>query len=146
MRDFPLGRVGYRTIAVDESGDGFALSVNGVPVFCRGACWVPPDVITLNASRDEVRSTLERVRAAGMNMVRITGTMVYEHDDFYDLCDELGILVWQDFMFANMDYPIDDPEFLAGVEKEAAQLVAVCAGTLQSPWCAAAVRSSNRPR
>jgi beta-mannosidase len=123
-REFPLGNVGYRTITVDDSGDGFALVVNGVPVFCRGACWVPPDVITLNAGRDEVRRTLERVRAAGMNMVRITGTMVYERDDFYDLCDELGILVWQDFMFANMDYPIDDPEFRAGVENEAAQLVA----------------------
>ena len=51
VRELPLGRVGYRTIVVDESGDGFALSVNGVPLLSRGACWVPPDVITLNASR-----------------------------------------------------------------------------------------------
>ncbi len=119
----PLGHVGYRTVTVDTSDGGFALAINGVPIFCRGACWVPPDVVTLNAAPCELRSVLGRVRAAGMNMVRLTGTMVYEHDDFYDLCDELGILVWQDFMFANMDYPIDDPAFRAGVDAEVAQLL-----------------------
>ena len=59
-----------------------------------------------------------------MNMLRVGGTMVYESDDFYDLCDELGILVWQDFMFANMDYPEDDAAFVASVVDEATQLLA----------------------
>jgi beta-mannosidase len=121
--DVALGRVGYRTITVDRSGDGFSLSVNGVPVFCRGACWVPPDVVSLNAPLVEFRATLERMRAAGMNMVRVTGTTVYERDEFYGLCDELGILVWHDFMFANMEYPVDDADFRAAVVEEADQVV-----------------------
>jgi beta-mannosidase len=122
-RDIGLGRVGFRTITVDRADDGFAIAVNGVPVFCRGACWVPPDVVSLNAPLIEMRTTLERMRAAGMNMVRVTGTTIYEHDDFYDLCDELGILVWHDFMFANMEYPVDDAEFLAEVTDEVEQVL-----------------------
>jgi beta-mannosidase len=69
-------------------------------------------------SAEDLRSALELVRAAGMNMLRIPGTGAYESPAFHDLCDELGILVWQDFMFANLDYPESDPTFMAAVESE----------------------------
>ena len=59
------------------------------------------------------------MKEAGINMIRVGGTMVYESDLFYTLCDELGILVWQDFMFASMDYPVDDLEFLDNISQEA---------------------------
>jgi beta-mannosidase len=106
-------RVGFRAIGRGDP-DGLDLRVNGVPVFCRGAVWTP-------APGGDVRAALERVRDAGMNMVRLPGTGVYETEEFHATCDELGILVWQDFMFANMDYPIADPEFRATVEAEAHQ-------------------------
>jgi beta-mannosidase len=115
-----LSRLGFRTVALDATGGDFALSLNGVPIFCRGACWMPLDPATLGADPAEYRRTLLAVRAAGMNMVRVVGPAVYEADAFHDLCDELGILVWQDFMFANMDYP-EDAAFVAAVQEEARQ-------------------------
>ncbi len=107
-----LGQVGFRTIAVDNGADGrgFGLTVNDTPIFCRGVCWTPLDLVSLSATAAEYRTALELLRDAGMNMVRIGGTMVYESDTFHQLCDELGILVWQDLMFANMDYPWHDEE------------------------------------
>jgi beta-mannosidase len=107
-----LGRTGFRTLDVQHGpdGKGFGLVINNAPVFCRGVCWTPLDVARLGGTADQYRTALEQLRDAGMNMVRVSGTMVYETDDFHDLCDELGILLWQDFMFANMDYPAaDDP-------------------------------------
>ena len=117
----PVGRIGFRSMRLDTTNGDFRLLANEQPIFWRGACWSPPDSLRLHTSRSEYRRTLELARDAGMNMIRIGGTMVYEHDDFYDLCDELGIMVWQDFMFANMDYPIQDPAFLASVELEATE-------------------------
>lgn len=116
-----LAPLGFRSVEVSREGGGFGLRVNGERVFCRGACWTPLDVVTLAASREEYARVLSEVRAAGMNMLRIGGTMVYESDDFLDLCDEYGILVWQDLMFANMDYPDGDPAFVEGVRTELAQ-------------------------
>ncbi len=119
----PLGPVGFRTITVDTTDGGFALGVNGVAVFARGACWTPPDVVSLHADADELHATLVRVAGAGLNLVRITGTTVYETETFYSICDELGIMVWQDFMFANLDYPIADPDFARAVDSEARQIL-----------------------
>jgi len=116
-----LAPIGFRSVQVDRTDDGFALQVNGERIFCRGACWTPLDVVSLNASRDEYARVLGQVRDAGMNMLRVGGTMVYESDDFLDLCDEYGILVWQDLMFANMDYPDGDDSFVAGVTAELRQ-------------------------
>lgn len=113
-----LGPVGFRTIELDTSDEGFALRVNGEPVFCRGACWTPADPVSLRNEPGALADLLGRVRDAGMNMLRIGGTMVYEDDAFFDACDALGILVWQDFMFANMDYPAADAAFRASVERE----------------------------
>jgi beta-mannosidase len=120
-----LGRVGFRAleIARDADGEGFGLHMNGVPVFSRGVCWTPLDLAALDAEASVYRTALERLRDAGVNMIRIGGTMVYETDVFYDLCDELGILVWQDFMFANMDYPSADAAFAETVSIEARQLL-----------------------
>jgi beta-mannosidase len=116
-----LGRVGFRNIEIDRGPDGrgFGLIVNGVPIFCRGAVLTPADPIGLNGSRETLLPLLQQARDAGMNMLRVGGTMVYEGDVFFDLCDEFGILVWQDFQFANFDYPVGDPEFRESVEQEA---------------------------
>lgn len=119
-----LGRVGFRSVAVERGadGNGFTLLVNGERVFCRGGCWVPVDPVGLSADRAVYESELRRMRDAGANMVRVGGTMLYEGDAFFELCDELGILVWQDAMFANFDYP-GDPAFLESVRVEIAQLL-----------------------
>ncbi|MBS1675917.1 MAG: glycoside hydrolase family 2 protein [Actinobacteria bacterium] len=128
------GRVGFRELAAgptpghDVLADGLDLHLNGVRVFARGAVWTPDDFVGLAPDGERLRAALERVRDAGMNMVRIPGTAAYETPAFHDLCDELGILVWQDFMFANFDYPIADEEFRAAVEAEARQVLAGIAG------------------
>lgn len=120
-----LGQVGFRSLEVDDGPDGrgFALKVNGVRVFCRGACWSSADVVSLAGSREAYEPWLRQLRDAGMNMVRVGGTMTYESDAFFALCDELGLLVWQDFMFANFDYPVADPAFAQSVTREAHQLL-----------------------
>jgi beta-mannosidase len=116
-----LGRTGFRSVELDQQGDGFALKVNGERVFCRGACWTPLDPVTLDAATPEsYEVAVRQMREAGMNMVRVGGTMAYEADAFYDECDRQGVLVWQEFMFANMDYP-ETPEFVASVEREVRQ-------------------------
>jgi hypothetical protein len=118
-----LGRVGFRTVTLDRSAGDFALSVNGVRIFCRGAVWTPLDCVALNASAAEYVDAIGQARAAGMNMLRVAGPLTYETDAFLDLCDSSGILLWQDFMFANMDYPAEDPDFAANVSREATQLL-----------------------
>ncbi|MCI0574307.1 MAG: hypothetical protein L0Y66_26550 [Myxococcaceae bacterium] len=117
------GRVGFRELALSTEGGGFALSVNGVPIFCRGACWTPLDVVSLGGSDAEFSDALDLARDAGMNMLRVSGPMVYEDDRFYEGCAERGILVWQDFMLASLDYPAEDDSFAASVEREAEQLL-----------------------
>lgn len=121
-----LGRTGFRDIDVDRGADGagFALRVNGIALFCRGACWTTADAVSLAGEREDCAPLLRAMRDAGMNMVRIPGVTLYESDDFYALCDELGILVWQDFAFANFDYPFQDAAFRASVEREATEFLA----------------------
>ncbi|MFO1338259.1 MAG: glycoside hydrolase family 2 protein [Burkholderiaceae bacterium] len=115
-----LGQVGFRAVQADTSGGGFSLVVNGEPVFARGLCWVPLDTLRLHAEPAQYRAVLTRLRDAGVNMVRVGGTMAYESDAFFELCDELGLMVWQELMFANMDYPADDAGFAAEVDAELA--------------------------
>ena len=130
-RQLPLGKVGFRTIALDRGPDdrGFGITVNGVPVFCRGAVWTTADIVGLPGGRKDYEPWLRLARAAGMNMIRIGGTMAYETRDFFDLCDELGIMVWQDFMFANFDYPAADADFAALVRREAGDLLGALQGS-----------------
>ncbi|MFZ6766754.1 glycosyl hydrolase 2 galactose-binding domain-containing protein [Undibacterium sp. Di26W] len=118
-----LGRTGFRQIRVDQRDGDFHLYVNDVSVFCRGACWTPVDVISLQNETSDLRHMLSLARDAGMNMLRVVGTMVYETAEFYQFCDELGILVWQDCMFANMDYPVNDAEFAASITLEVQQFL-----------------------
>lgn len=122
--EIQLGQLGFRTVSLDTAHGNFALSVNGVRVFCRGACWTPLDILSLRAAPDEYRTALQQVRSAGMNMLRVGGTMVYEDDEFLEQCNTLGILVWQDLMFANMDYPDQDAAFIASVRTEVGQQLA----------------------
>ncbi|MFO1395175.1 MAG: hypothetical protein U1F09_15590 [Steroidobacteraceae bacterium] len=117
-----IGPIGFRSLVVDTSGGDFSIQVNGVPVFCRGACWTPPDPVSLVPSSTGLADAIAQVRAAGMNMLRVCGPMVYEGSMFFDLCDANGILVWQDLMFANMDYPGDDEAFVASVREECRQV------------------------
>ena len=124
-RAYALGRVGFRRLERDNGrdGNGFGLKINGLPVFCRGACWTTADIVSLAGESTDLRPWLELARDAGMNMLRVGGTMVYESDAFYALCAELGILVWQDFMLANLDYPAADEGFVRHLEHEAVQFL-----------------------
>ena len=117
----PLRAVGFRTIEVDTADGDFALRVNGVPVFARGACWMPLDPLDHRPAAGAHAASLAQVRDAGMNMLRISGTTVYECDAFFDACDAQGVLVWQDLMFASMDYPADDAAFAESVRAEVDQ-------------------------
>ena len=85
--------------------------VNGVPVFMKGANWIPMDSFLPRPGPDDYRRLLTAAKDANMNMLRVWGGGIYENDIFYDLCDSLGIIVWQDFMYACAMYP-GDTEFL----------------------------------
>jgi beta-mannosidase len=123
-RHCALQAVGFRRVTLHDDAGDFELRVNDVPVFCRGACWMPLDVVSLRAEPEAYRCALAQVRDAGMNMLRVSGATVYEEEAFFAACDEAGVLVWQDFMFANMDYPADDPAFVESVRVEALQQLA----------------------
>jgi beta-mannosidase len=118
------GRIAFRRVELlHDMPDDFGFRFNGVPIFCRGACWTPLDMVSLTVTEQAYAEALHMAQHAGMNMLRVGGTMVYESDTFYDLCDELGILVWQDFMFANMDYPTTNDAFRLNCIQECTQLL-----------------------
>jgi beta-mannosidase len=114
-------RVGLRQVTLvtdkDEAGSRFALKVNGREIFCRGANWIPADALPSRIRPDAVRDLLQSAADANMNMIRVWGGGFYEPDWFYDLCDELGLMVWQDFMFACNLYP-STVDFLDNVSAE----------------------------
>jgi len=124
--DIPLDRVthqvGLRTIRVvrepDAAGESFYVELNGRPVFCKGANYIPNDVFLPRVTAANYQRVVQSAVDANMNMLRIWGGGFYEEDYFYDLCDENGILIWQDFMFACSMYP-GDQDFLQNVEEEA---------------------------
>ena len=96
----------------------FRFVLNGVPIFARGANWIPASSFVGALDRADYERLIETAIEANMNMLRVWGGGIYEHDAFYDLCDEHGLLVWQDFMFACAPYPEDDPNFVATVRAE----------------------------
>ncbi len=119
-------KIGLRTIELvtqpdrvgAEKGESFYFKVNGRPVFMKGANWIPPDALVDRCTPEIYRHLLESMAQANMNMVRVWGGGWYEQDVFYDLCDELGLLVWQDFMMACAVYP-DTKEFIKEIRQEA---------------------------
>ena len=115
-------RVGLRTIELvtepDAIGTSFTFRVNGRDMFAKGANWIPADALPGRITPAAVLPQLEAAVAANMNMLRVWGGGNYEKDWFYDTCDELGLLIWQDFMFSCMHYP-SDRAFLREVRAEA---------------------------
>jgi beta-mannosidase len=120
--DVLLHRIGLREVELvqepDEAGSSFGFRVNGIPLYAKGANWIPDDSFLARVTVEQLRAQLAMAVDCGMNMLRIWGGGVYESTDFYDTCDELGLLVWQDFAFACALYPEDDA-FAEAVRVEA---------------------------
>lgn len=106
-------RVGFRTVRLDidpdEHGTSFQFVVNGQSVFVRGANWIPDDAFPHRVTRERYAARIAQARMANMNLLRVWGGGIYEADDFYDLCDEQGMLTWQDFLFACAAYAEEEP-------------------------------------
>ena len=115
-------KVGLRTIQLvtekDSLGESFYFKLNGKPIYLKGANYIPQNIFLSQVQPKDREKLLDDALQANMNMLRVWGGGVYEDDLFYDLCDEKGILVWQDFMFACAMYP-GDKEFLTNVKNEA---------------------------
>ncbi|WP_375432723.1 glycoside hydrolase family 2 protein [uncultured Friedmanniella sp.] len=120
------GRVGFRTISLstapDPQGHEFVLAVNARPVYVRGANWIPDDALITRLTPQTYRTSIRDAVDAGMNLLRVWGGGLYESESFYTVCDELGVLVWQDFLFACAAYSEDEP-LRSEVEAEAREAV-----------------------
>ncbi len=102
----------------DIEGRSFLFKVNGIKIYCKGADWIPGDSFLPRMNGEKYETLLRRARDAHMNMIRVWGGGIYEDDCFYALCDRLGLMVWQDFMFACGEYP-EEKSFLKAVRDEA---------------------------
>ncbi|MEM8862416.1 MAG: hypothetical protein AAGD96_29210, partial [Chloroflexota bacterium] len=120
-------QIGLRTLKLitrpDEWGESFHFECNGVPFFSKGANWIPADTFIVSIADDHYEDLLQSAVDVNMNMLRVWGGGIYEQPIFYELCDKLGICVWQDFMFACATYPTFDPAFMENVETEARQVI-----------------------
>ncbi|GAA5851349.1 hypothetical protein JCM9279_001113 [Rhodotorula babjevae] len=140
-------KIGFRRLRVvraplddpAESGCTFLFELNNVPLFVGGSNWIPIDSIVTSASDERYRRWLELARDGGQNMVRVWGGGLYEANVFYDTCDELGLLVWQDLMFACGSYPAHLPDFQSSVEQEVMQAVK----RLRAHACLAIIAGNN---
>ncbi|MDO5104357.1 glycoside hydrolase family 2 protein [Capnocytophaga sp.] len=101
-----------------QNGESFYFQINGKPLFAKGANYIPGDILTTRQNKAYYDQLFENIRAANMNMIRVWGGGIYENDYFYELANQNGILVWQDFMFACTPYP-HDADFLENVKNEA---------------------------
>lgn len=115
-------RIGLRTVRLvnepDALGESFYFEVNGIPIYAKGANYIPSDALIPRMTTERYDQLFRNIKSAHMNMIRVWGGGFYENDYFYDLADENGILVWQDFMFGCTTYP-HDPIFLQRVSEEA---------------------------
>lgn len=122
LLDSQIKKIGLRNIELitekDSLGESFYFKVNNRPVFMKGANYIPQDNLQNRITQSHYRNLLNDVKMANMNMLRVWGGGIYEEDIFYDLCDSLGILIWQDFMFACAMYP-SDSLFIKNIKKEA---------------------------
>ncbi|MFD4668622.1 glycoside hydrolase family 2 protein [Lentzea sp. NPDC058450] len=125
--DGTVKRIGFRTVTVDtvpdEHGTPFTVVVNGQPVFIKGANWIPDDHFLTRITRDRLARRVDQAVAMHANLLRVWGGGIYESDDFYDVCDERGVLVWQDFALACAAYPEEEP-VRSELEAEARENVA----------------------
>jgi len=114
-------RIGLRTIELiqekDEKGKSFYFKVNGNPMYAKGTNWIPSDSFTPRITKEKYKKLIKDCKDTNMNMIRVWGGGIYEDDEFYKACDENGILVWQDFMFAGSFYPSDE-DFFNNVKEE----------------------------
>jgi len=114
-------RIGVKTIELiqekDEKGKSFYFKVNGNPMYAKGTNWIPAESFSPKMTKEKYQQLIKDCKEANMNMIRVWGGGIYEDDEFYKACDENGILVWQDFMFAGSFYPADD-HFLDNVKEE----------------------------
>jgi beta-mannosidase len=115
------GQLGFKSVELLNTSATTEIKVNQQTIFCRGTCWTVSDYFKLSSDPQSLEKHLLMLKQSGLNMLRVGGTMIYESDDFYRFCDQLGILVWQDFMFASMDYPTEEPNFKANIQAEAYQ-------------------------
>lgn len=120
--DRAVRTIGFRDLVVeqvdDEDGRSFGITVNGVPMFVRGFNWIPDDTSIARVGDADYRRRIADARELGANLIRVWGGGVFESDEFYRACDEAGLLVWQDFLFACAAYPEEAP-FTEEVEAEA---------------------------
>ncbi|WP_106768157.1 beta-mannosidase [Paenibacillus faecalis] len=133
-------RLGIRTLELirrDEKGDhAFTFVLNGVKLFAKGANWIPIDSFIAAVPDTRYRNLIKMAKDANMNMLRVWGGGIYERDVFYDECDRLGLLVWQDFMFACALYPDYNRNFMNNVRREIEQVVKrLRSRTCLALWC-----------
>ncbi len=126
LLDASTVKVGIRSIKLiqepDDEGKSFIFNINGLNIFCKGANWVPADSFLPKVNYEQYNKLLSAAAEANFNMLRVWGGGVYEADDFYALCDSLGIMVWQDFMYVCAGYP-EEEWFLREAEREAMEAV-----------------------
>jgi beta-mannosidase len=106
-------QTGFRSVRLDtsddEHGSAFTVIINDVPTFIRGANWIPDDCFLPRVTPERYRKRIDQARDANINLLRVWGGGIYETAEFYTACDEVGILVWQDFLFACAAYPEEEP-------------------------------------
>jgi len=115
IADSREGRIGLRESRIvekpftEDAGPGYSfwIEINGIPVFCKGANWIPMELWPGTIQPEQYEFYLRKAKESNFNMLRVWGGGIYESERFYNLCDELGIMVWQDFMFASTGYPVD---------------------------------------
>lgn len=117
------GRFAFREIELVEEPKeneilGYSLKINGLEVFVKGSNWVPAECFTGVLREDKYRRLIDLARKGNFNMLRVWGGGIYEKETFYNLCDEMGIMVWQDMMFACADIPENNPEFVDNALKD----------------------------
>ncbi len=119
---FKEKKIGLRTLYLDRSrdeyGTNFCFVLNGVPMFAKGANWIPADSFINRFDEKALKMYIDTALFSNFNLIRIWGGGFYESDEMYDLCDEKGILLWQDFMFACQPYPFFKEDFLTNVKNE----------------------------